>query len=277
MNAGPNALAQFLQILKRCSTQNLIMRLLSCIFLMAALSSFAFAGEPQTPKPLPEDSVKLVAARHAILEIWKSAQVYYQDRGDWPGSISQLFDLKYVVLDSGVNADWNFTGNPPVSISAQQKYLAKNARKDGFGAFHRLTYDIETGYWSGSGVPNFGRDTLTVEQQAMLTPEVQSCMSALVSAGLAYYNDRGEGSSVVELDKNHYLIVPTSVKINWNLCMYGAPLDSVVAISTEWMPDGPGRRLVYYPAERMFQGYGVVDPHYNSNLTPYLEYVNPKH
>lgn len=160
---------------------------------------------------------------------------------------------------------------------AKQNYLAKNARKDGFGDYHRLWYNIGTGYWAGSGLPMFGVDTLTLDQQSILIVEAQSSMYALANASKIFYQDRGQSASVVNLVRNHYVEMPNIVKLNWSIRMYGASPDSVVAISTDWMPDGPDHRLVYYPALQEFRGYGVVDPHCIPKLTPYLEYVNPKH
>lgn len=81
------------------------MRLILTCLCIAVLTSISFAGEPQTPYPLPEDSVKLVAARHAILEIWRGAQVYYQDRGSWSSDVYELVKLDYVKIDSALNAD----------------------------------------------------------------------------------------------------------------------------------------------------------------------------
>lgn len=230
--------------------------------------SFAFAGSPQIPPILPEDSVKIVAARRQILEIWKAAQIYDQDRGEWPDSIGVLVNLSYLKLDSAVNADWRFGAQFPASIQAQQKYLAKNARKDGYGAPHSVTYDIETGYWIGSGElrPILCDPSFNIQ-------EVQSAMYGLASARMISYQDRGTYSSVVQLDKDRYVSIPTSVKINWQIRMQD---DSIVARSTDWMPDGPDKVVVYYPKERRFSGYGVSDPHNIPQLTPYLEYAPAK-
>ncbi len=250
------------------------MRLLASIFLMTALTSFAFAGAGNRPIPLPEDSVKIVQARHKILEIWKTSQIYSQDRGKWPESVELLDSLNYIKLDSAMRADWTFSffGNPPSKINATQNYLAKNAKQGSMGLPHAINYDIETGYWNGSGVHRTG-----LIEQFFRVQDVQSSMCALASASSISYQDRGSYPNVVQLDRDRYVIIPTNVKINWNLRMYGTAPDSIVAISTDWMQDGPDHRLTYFPVEKKFAGYGVIDPYHIPKLTPYLEYVEPKH
>ncbi|MBL0063418.1 MAG: hypothetical protein IPP40_18535 [bacterium] len=103
--------------------------------------------------------------------------------------------MHYIKLDSAIRADWTFTfrGNPPEAVIAKQNYLAKNARKDGFGDYHRLWYNIGTGYWAGSGLPMFGVDTLTLDQQSVLIVEAQSSMHALASASQVYYRTVAKG------------------------------------------------------------------------------------
>ena len=249
------------------------MRLFICLILSISLQSIAFAGAGNRPIPLPEDSVKIVQARHKILEIRKSSQIYYQDRGNWPESVELLDSLDYIQFDSTIRADWTFRflGNPPTQINATQNYLAKNAEQGGMGLPHAVNYDIETGYWNGSGVHRTG-----LNEQFFRVQDVQSSMFALASASLICYQDRGSYSNVVQLDRDRYVVIPTSVKVNWNLHIYGAPPDSIVAISSDWMQDGPDNRLVYYPTEHKFAGYGVVDPCYIPQLTPYLEYAPAK-
>ncbi|MBL0062396.1 MAG: hypothetical protein IPP40_13165 [bacterium] len=215
------------------------MRLFACLILSVSLQSIAFAGAGNRPIPLPEDSVKIVQARHKILEIWKASQIYSQDRGIWPESVELLDSLNYIKLDSAMRTDWTFRffGNPPSKINATQNYLAKNAKQGGMGLPHAVNYDIETGYWDGSGVHRTG-----LIEQFFRVQDVQSSMCALASASSISYQDRGSYSNVVQLVRDRYVIIPANVKINWNLRMYGAPPDSTVATSTDWMQDGPDHR-----------------------------------
>lgn len=253
------------------------MKILVATIGILSLIRFACAGGGNTPIPLPEDSVKIVHARYAMLDILRGAQVYLQDRGEWPTSVGLLDSLKYVELDSTLRADWTFSlnGHPPTFIRATQNYLAENANKSGFGLPHFAEYDIETGYWRTSARQSYSGGNLALDEQFFLVQEVQSSMFALANAAPISYQDRGTISNVVQLVKNRYVLMPNSVKLNWLIRMYGSIPDSIVATSTDWMPDGAGHVLVYFPAEKRFSGYGVRDACFIPRLTPYLEQVEP--
>ncbi|MCC6477214.1 hypothetical protein IT157_09185 [bacterium] len=243
-------------------------------------TNVCFAGSPSAPAPLPEDSVKIEQARYAILEIWRDAQVYFQDRGEWADSFELLDSLNYVELDSTLRADWTFSFHvsPSAAIRATQNYLAENARKDGMGVPHWVSYEIETGEWSGTGRTRSRDSTgaLAMSERKLLVQEVQSTMYGLASASQVFYQDRGAISSVVQLVKSRYFVMPNSVKLNWQIRMYGMTPDSIVAVSTDWISDGPDHRIVYYPGEQRFAGYGVVDSCDIPKLIPYLENVKAK-
>jgi len=253
------------------------MRLFACLILSISLQSIAFAGEPQAPIPLPEDSVKIEQAKLAIRQIWRQAQIYYQDRGNWPESVEELEKLNYIKFDSSITADWLFTMFKAYSswrVGAQQCYLAKNANTVSLPDYHRITLDTETGEWHGSGVPSYKRGNLTKQQEADLVYDAQSAIIALMKATGAYYQDRGVEASVVDLVRGHYVVIPNSVKINWSIHNFGS--DSIEAVSTQWMSDGEGKRFVYYPVTRTWSGYGIVDSHFEPMMmVPYIETSAP--
>jgi len=236
-----------------------------------------FAGEPRAPEVLPEDSVKLLQARQAILDVRKQTQIFFQDRGAWPGSVDELVEEKYVTFDSAVAADWwiRFTGHSLANICAQQKYFAKNANTVSLADYHRICYDAETGMWRGSGVPGYHFGSLTKEQEHDLAVGAQSQVLALVKSADVFYQDRGDAPTVVSLVKNHYTELPMYIRANWDIKLYGCPIDSMVAVSTQWMPDGEGKRFVYYPPTKTWSGYGIIDSMDIEPMFPYLEYVEP--
>lgn len=236
-----------------------------------------FAGEPRAPEVLPEDSVKIEQVKRVIPQILRQTQIFFQDRGAWPESVDELVELKYVTLDSAVTADWwiRFTGNSFLKLCAQQKYLAKNANTVSLPDFHRICYDVETGMWHGSGVPGYHFGNLTKAQEHELAVGAQSQVLALVKSADVFYQDRGAAPSVVSLVKSRYAELPMHIRANWDIKMYGFPIDSVVAVSTQWMPDGEGKRFVYYPPTQTWSGYGVLDSMQVVPSVPYLEYVEP--
>lgn len=247
--------------------------LLFCLF----ATSIVLAGEPCAPEVLPEDSVKLLQARQAILDVRKQAQIFFQDRGAWPESVEELEKLNYVKFDSAVSADWwiRFTGEQVTNLCAQQKYFAKNANTVSLPDYHRVCYDAETGMWGGSGVPGYHFGSLTKAQEHELAVGAQSQVLALVRSADVYYQDRGVAPTVVSLVKSRYTELPMYIRANWDIKLYGFPIDSMVAVLSQWMPDGEGKRFVYYPPSGTWSGYGVLDSMDIEPLYPYLEYVEP--
>jgi prepilin-type N-terminal cleavage/methylation domain-containing protein len=95
------------------------------------------------------ESARASDAKTAISSIWQAAQIYYQDRGEYPATVEELEDSRYVQLSNATKLQWNFqiVGDPPVSITAQSTdQMAGGAGKE-------VRYDIERGTWEGYGLP----------------------------------------------------------------------------------------------------------------------------
>jgi len=89
-------------------------------------------------------------AQSAIGAIYNAAKMYYQDTGDWPNDIqSQLEAEGYINLDQSLKQRWEFEiigSNPITTIQA----VSTSEMKGGEG--HVVTYDVETGKFTGYGV-----------------------------------------------------------------------------------------------------------------------------
>lgn len=89
-------------------------------------------------------------AKTTINAIWQAAQVYYQDKGEWPGTIEDLENEKYVEIAKSTSLQWTFQiiGAPPQTVSATSTEQMKG------GAGKTVTYNIEDGSWGGYGMPS---------------------------------------------------------------------------------------------------------------------------
>jgi prepilin-type N-terminal cleavage/methylation domain-containing protein len=94
-------------------------------------------------------SARASDAKTSINAIWQAAQVFYQDKGDWPATIDELEQQKYLQLQDATKLQWTFqiVGAPPVSISATSTEQMRG------GAGHTVTYTIADGTWTGYGLP----------------------------------------------------------------------------------------------------------------------------
>ena len=99
-------------------------------------------------------SARASDAKTAISAIWQAAQVYYQERGEYPTNVEELLDAKYLELSQGTTKQWEFAiaGDPPLSIRANSTELMPG------GAGKEVIYDIENGTWEGYGLPEDGTD-----------------------------------------------------------------------------------------------------------------------
>ena len=88
-------------------------------------------------------------AKTTINAIWQAAQVYYQDKGEWPATVEELEQEKYLEMAKSTKLQWTFSivGAPPVTISAISTEQMKG------GAGKTVTYNIEDGSWTGYGMP----------------------------------------------------------------------------------------------------------------------------
>jgi prepilin-type N-terminal cleavage/methylation domain-containing protein len=95
------------------------------------------------------ESARASDAKTAISSIWQAAQIYYQDRGSYPGSVEDLEEAKYVKLSDATKLQWVFSmeGDPPASITATSTDQMRG------GAGKEVKYDIPRGVWNGYGLP----------------------------------------------------------------------------------------------------------------------------
>ncbi|MCC6477514.1 prepilin-type N-terminal cleavage/methylation domain-containing protein [bacterium] len=95
------------------------------------------------------ESARASDAKTAISSIWQAAQIYYQDRGEYPANVEDLQDNKYVNVSESTLLQWNFSfsGNPPDEIIA----LSTDQMKGGSGK--EVRYDVKRGTWRGYGLP----------------------------------------------------------------------------------------------------------------------------
>jgi prepilin-type N-terminal cleavage/methylation domain-containing protein len=94
-------------------------------------------------------SARASDAKTAISSIWQAAQIFYQERGHYPGNVEELETARYVRLSDATKLQWNFqiVGDPPVQITAQ----STDQMAGGAGA--EVRYDITRGTWEGYGLP----------------------------------------------------------------------------------------------------------------------------
>lgn len=88
-------------------------------------------------------------AKTTINAIWQAAQVYYQDKGEWPATVEDLENEKYLEMARSTKLQWTFqiVGAPPQQVSATSTEQMKG------GSGHSVIYNIEDGTWTGYGMP----------------------------------------------------------------------------------------------------------------------------
>ena len=94
-------------------------------------------------------SARASDAKTTINAIWQAAQVYYQDKGDYPSSIDDLINEQYLQISEATALQWQFQliGSPPISIQGTSTEQMRG------GAGHQVIYNIQDGSWSGYGLP----------------------------------------------------------------------------------------------------------------------------
>jgi len=95
------------------------------------------------------ESARASDAKTAINSIWQAAQIYLQDRGEWPGSVEDLQDASYVNLSDATELQWTFSfqGSPPEEIIATSTDQMRG------GAGKEVRYVVKEGRWLGYGLP----------------------------------------------------------------------------------------------------------------------------
>ena len=89
-------------------------------------------------------------AQATIGAIYNSVKMYRQDYGEDPNSVEELQELEYLEVDEGTLRQWTFTligSNPVTQIEAVSTAEMKG------GAGHVVLYDVETGRFTGYGLP----------------------------------------------------------------------------------------------------------------------------
>jgi prepilin-type N-terminal cleavage/methylation domain-containing protein len=97
-------------------------------------------------------SARASDAKTTINAIWQAAQIYYQDKGEWPQTVDDLQNQSYVRIATSTGLQWTFqiVGQPPQTIQATSTEMMRG------GAGKTVTYDITQGTWSGYGLPTEG-------------------------------------------------------------------------------------------------------------------------
>ena len=100
------------------------------------------------------ESARASDAKTAISSIWQAYQIYYQDRGDYPASVEDLQDARYVKLSESTMLQWTFTfqGSPPDEIIATSTDQMRG------GAGKEVRYVVKEGLWKGYGLPEPDED-----------------------------------------------------------------------------------------------------------------------
>jgi len=94
-------------------------------------------------------SARASDAKTSINAIWQASQVYYQDKGQWPATIDDLENEKYLTLSDASKLQWTYqiVGAPPTTISGTSTEQMRG------GAGHQVIYHINDGTWTGYGLP----------------------------------------------------------------------------------------------------------------------------
>ncbi len=89
-------------------------------------------------------------AQASIGAIYNSTKMYLQDTGEDPNSVEQLQELEYLTIDLGTERQWEFQliGADPIT---QIEAVSTSEMKGGAG--HVVLFDVETGRFTGYGLP----------------------------------------------------------------------------------------------------------------------------
>jgi type II secretion system protein G len=89
-------------------------------------------------------------AQATIGAIYNSTKMFRQDTGEDPTSVEELEELEYLEIDEGTARQWEFSlvGQDPIT----QIEAVSTAEMKG-GAGHVVLFDVETGRFTGYGLP----------------------------------------------------------------------------------------------------------------------------
>lgn len=96
-------------------------------------------------------------AQATIGAIYNSTKMYRQDTGEDATSVEQLQELEYLEIDEGTERQWEFQliGSDPIT---QIEGVSTAEMKGGAG--HVVLFDVETGRFTGYGLPTGEDDDL---------------------------------------------------------------------------------------------------------------------
>ncbi len=89
-------------------------------------------------------------AQSTIGAVYNSVKMYRQDYGEDPTSVEELEEMEYLEIDEGTTRSWTLSligSNPVTQIEAISTAEMKG------GAGHVVLYDVQTGRFSGYGLP----------------------------------------------------------------------------------------------------------------------------
>ena len=92
-------------------------------------------------------------AQATIGAIYNSVKMFRQDYGEDPSSVEELQEQEYLEIDEGTLRQWSFSligSNPITQIEAVSTAEMKG------GAGHVVLFDVETGRFTGYGLPTDG-------------------------------------------------------------------------------------------------------------------------
>ena len=121
-----------------------LIEVLVVVIIVAILAAVAF--------PIYQNYVKgayASDAQSAIGSIWNAAQMYYQDKGEWPDDVEGQLEPKYIKMKAATKRQWVFTmiggGDGISEITA----ISTEEMKQGAG--HEVRYNTDLGKFSGYG------------------------------------------------------------------------------------------------------------------------------
>lgn len=89
-------------------------------------------------------------AQASIGAVYNAVKMYLQDYGEDPTSVEELQELEYLEMDEGTLRQWSFSligSNPVTQIEAVSTAEMKG------GAGHVVLFDVQTGRFTGYGLP----------------------------------------------------------------------------------------------------------------------------
>jgi hypothetical protein len=226
------------------------------LLIIAVIGMNAIAGEGH--RDTSSDTLGSASAKAAVEKIWEQVLYYYQDRGRFPQTIEELTEQGYVKLDSVVLANWQF--GMRFDFPHYIRAIRRTPIPYGLDNYPMVTYDVFQGQFSGTGIPRYGMDTLTIEQQHELAKEVHSAIKNIADQLSEFYMDRGRyPTTAQEMIRAQYVKLTPGVYVQWEFKLIGDPPVAIEATSSHVMPGGKGQILRYDLQSEKFSGYGVEE------------------